>query len=380
MKEKFVRSIIFGLVLISMLTLAACSPAAPAAPAAKEPAAPAAPAATNPAAPAAPAAKATLVVVNWKDYGSDNPEAVKKFEEANNCTVVHEYMASEEELLTKIRTSGPGKYDVILPNAAVLPLAIKDGLLEEIDTAKVSNFSKIYKKFVDLPESKKDGKFYALPWVWGSTAIAYNTKKVTEPITSMAVLWDAKYKGHVGMRDDFNDAIMSAAIVLKQDPNNPADLEAIKQKLIEQKPLNQTYWKTGDEWSKFFANEQIWIGLMWSGQAASMKQEGQPIGFVVPQDGAIGWVDNWAVVKGTKNYDLALKFIDYMISDEFQGNWVKSGGPAPVNSKVGDGLDEAFKKDAGITEADLNRLYFISYHEESVKKAWNELWQEVKAK
>lgn len=358
MKEKLVRSFIFGLVLVSMLTLAACSTAAP----------------------AAPAAKATLVVVNWKDYGSDNPEAVKKFEEANNCTVVHEYMASEEELLTKIRTSAPGKYDVILPNAAVLPLAIKDGLLEEIDITRVSNFSKIYKKFVDLPESKKDGKFYALPWVWGSTAIAYNTKKVTDPVTSMAVLWDAKYKGHVGMRDDFNDAIMSAAIVLKQDPNNPSDLEAIKQKLIEQKPLNQTYWKTGDEWSKFFANEQIWIGLMWSGQAASMKKEGQPIGFVVPQDGAIGWVDNWAIVKGTKNKDLALKFIDYMISDEFQGNWVKSGGPAPVNSKVGDALDEAFKKDAGITEADLNRLYFISYHEESVKKAWNELWQEVKAK
>ena len=111
MKEKLVRSIIFGLVLVSMLTLAAC-------------------------APAAPAAKPTLVVVNWKDYGSDNPEAVKKFEEANNCTVVHEYMASEEELLTKIRTSAPGKYDVILPNAAVLPLAIKDGLLEEIDTTQ----------------------------------------------------------------------------------------------------------------------------------------------------------------------------------------------------------------------------------------------------
>ncbi|MCE1253714.1 MAG: ABC transporter substrate-binding protein [Anaerolineae bacterium] len=357
MKMKLLHGLGLGLMLISLLALAACSTPA-----------------------AAPAEKPTLVVINWKDYGSDNPEAIKQFEAANNCTVVHEYMASEEELLTKIRTSPAGKIDVILPNAAILPQAIKDGLLAEIDTSKVSNFPKIYKKFLDLPENKKDGKYYALPWVWGSTAIAYNTNKVTEPITSMSVLWDEKYKGHVGMRDDFNDAIMSAAIVLKQDPNNPADLEAIKQKLIEQKPLNQTYWKTGDEWSKFFANEQIWVGLMWSGQAASMKKEGQPIAFVVPEDGAIGWVDNWAVVKGTNNYDLALKFIDFMISDSFQKTWVESGGPAPVNSTVGDALSEDFKKDAAISETDLNRLYFISYHDEAVKKAWNELWQEVKAK
>lgn len=325
------------------------------------------------------AKKATLVVVNWKDYGSDNPDAVKKFESENNCKVVHEYMASEEELLTKLRTGGVGKLDVILPNASVLPIAIKEGLLEEINTGELKNYQNVFDKFKKLPESSNNGKTYAIPWVWGSTAIAYNTKLIKENIDSVNALWDKKYKGFIGFRDDFNDAIMTAAIVLGQDPNKPSDLNAIKQKLKEQKPLNKTYWKTGDEWSKFFANEQITIGLMWSGQAASMKKAGQPIKFVVPKEGAIGWVDNWGIVKNSPNKALAMKFIDYMISEDFQKNWVNNGGPAPVNKLVADSLSEDFKKDSGITEDILNRLFFISYHDQEVKKTWNELWQEVKS-
>lgn len=80
---------------------------------------------------------------------------------------------------------------------------------------------------------------------------------------------------------------MAAAIALGQDPNAPSDLDAIKEKLIEQKALNRTYWKTGDEFSKLFAGKQISLGLMWSGQAAAMKQEGEPIAFTVPEDGGI---------------------------------------------------------------------------------------------
>ena len=35
------------------------------------------------------------------------------------------------------------------------------------------------------------------------------------------------YSGKIAFRDDYNDAIMAAAIVLGQDPNNPSDLDAI---------------------------------------------------------------------------------------------------------------------------------------------------------
>lgn len=321
----------------------------------------------------------TLTVVNWKDYGSDDAAFMKQFEADNNCKIVNVYMSSEEELLTKLRTSKAGEIDVCLPNCTILPSAIDEGLLLPIDTAKLTNFESLFDRFKNQAECFKDGKMYSVPWVWGSTAIAYNTNDFAEAPTSIGVLFDQKYAGKIAIRDDFNDAVMLAALVLGQDPNNPSDLDAIKAKLIEQKPLNKTYWKTGDEFSKLFAGNQISVGLMWSGQAASMKQEGQPIGFVVPEDGGIGWVDTWAITKGSKNPDLAYKFIDAVISKDFQYNWASSGGPAPVNKDAAAQIDPAYAASCGMDEASLNRLTFMQYRSEEVKKAWNELWTEVKA-
>ncbi|MEA4961453.1 ABC transporter substrate-binding protein [Lutispora sp.] len=364
-KRRIIKSFIAAIIILSMaMALAACGSKTEGG---------------NEGDKAAEGGKPTLVVVNWKDYGSDDSKVIEYFEQKYDCKVVHEYMASEEELLTKLRTGGVGKIDVILPNASILPVAIKEGLLEEVDGSSMENYKYIFDKFTTLPENKQDGKTYAVPWVWGSTAIAYNSELVKEKVDSVNVLWDEKYKGMIAFRDDFNDAVMTAAIALGQDPSNPSDLEAIKKKLIEQKPLNRTYWKTGDEWSKLFANKQIAVGMMWSGQAAAMKQEGEPIEYVVPNEGAIGWVDYWGVVKNAPNKDLAFKFIDYMISKEFQEDWVKKGGPAPVNSEAVKALDEKTIQEMNLSEESLNKLFFISYHGEDVKREWNELWQEVKA-
>ena len=172
---------------------------------------------------------------------------------------------------------------------------------------------------------------YAVPFVWGSTAIAYNTELMAEAPTSMSILFDEAYAGKVTMRDDYNDAIMAAAMVLGQDPNNPSDLDAVKELLIKQKELNKTYWQTGDEFSKLFVSGQIAAGMMWSGQASTMKQEGEPIGFVVPEDGGIGWVGNWGIPASSQNKDLAYKFIDWMISKDFQYEIIRHKG---LSSKV----------------------------------------------
>ena len=44
---------------------------------------------------------------------------------------------------------------------------------------------------------------------------------------------------------------------------------------------------------------------MWSGQAATMRQEGSPIKFI-PKEGGIGWADYWGIVKDAPNKELAI--------------------------------------------------------------------------
>ncbi|MCL1809432.1 MAG: ABC transporter substrate-binding protein [Clostridiales bacterium] len=321
----------------------------------------------------------TLNIVNWESYGSDDPAFVAAFESEYGCKIANQYMQSEEDLLTKLRTSKPGEIDLCLPNCTILTAAIEAGLLEEIDVGRLENFGSLFERFKTQKEVMMNGKYYAVPWVWGSTAIAYNTDLISRPPDSMSVLFDEAFAGKIAFRDDYNDAIMAAAIVTGQDPNNPGDLVAIKEALANQKRLNRNYWETGDEFSKLFVGGQLSVAMMWSGQAASMKLEGEPIAFVVPADGAIGWVDNWGIVTGTKNKDLAYAFIDWMISRDFQYNWAANGGPAPVNREAADAVDPDYAAAAAMDEASLNRLFFMEYRSDEVKREWNELWTEVKA-
>jgi len=324
--------------------------------------------------------KTKLYVVNWKDYGSDNPEFIEAFEAEYNCEIVNTYMDSEEDLLTRLKTSGAGEIDVCLPNCTILPAAIEAGLLEPIDTSKLTNFESLFERFKTQEECfGSDGTMYAVPFVWGSTSIAYNTELLAEAPTTIKALFDETYAGKITFRDDYNDAVMTAALALGQDANNPEDLDAIKALLIEQKALNKTYWQTGDEFSKMFVSGQVALGHMWSGQTATMKQEGEPIAYVVPEDGAIGWVDNWAIPANSENKDLAYAFIDWMISKDFQYDWATSGGPSPANQEAAAAVDPEYAASCGMDEESLNRLVFMQYRDDETKKVWNELWTEVKA-
>ena len=64
------------------------------------------------------------------------------------------------------------------------------------------------------------------------TSFAYNTSKIAAAPESIEALWDARFAGKVGWRDDAVEAVSFAAIALGQDPNAPSDLAAVKDKLL----------------------------------------------------------------------------------------------------------------------------------------------------
>src|SRR5512134_3291672 len=91
-----------------------------------------------------------IKVLNWQGYGTDEKWALEMFEQQTGTKVVHDYFNSEQEMLTKLRTS-PGTYDVVLFNNTFVMEAVNEGLLQPIDTSKVPHFS-------DLTESLRDSE------------------------------------------------------------------------------------------------------------------------------------------------------------------------------------------------------------------------------
>lgn len=322
-----------------------------------------------------------ITVLNWQGYGTDEAWALEEFKKKTGIEVVHDYFNSEPEMITKLRTN-PGAYDVVLTNCAWNGVASKEGLVQAIDTAKIASFKDLTPGFRDSKLLNDGGKTYGVAWVWGMTAVAYNTNVFKKKPESIEVLWDAKEAKRVAFRDDGIEAVSFAAIATGQDINHPKDMAKIKEKLLALKTQVATLWSSEDEFNKLFSAKTFDVSPYWSGSAARSKSNFKlPVGYVVPKEGAIGWFDGLAIANKAPNLDGAEKFISYMTDPDFYYTWAtKVGAPASANPKGNDKLpaDDVAKK-IHSDKAAIKRLQYMGPLSDEERQSYSDLWTEVKA-
>ena len=203
-------------------------------------------------------------VLNWQGFGTDEPWSLEMFKEATGIDVVHDYFTSEHEMLTKLRTN-PGAYDVVMINSAFTKQAADEGLIQPIDTSGIENLGDLTPELRENPNLVFDGETYGVAWVWGLTSFAVDVTDFPELPDSIEALWSPENAGRVGWRvgwrDDVVEAVRFAAIATGQDINNPADMDAIREKLRDLKPQIRTFWSSENEWNQFLAADEFDIAI-----------------------------------------------------------------------------------------------------------------------
>lgn len=318
-------------------------------------------------------------VLNWQGYGTDLDWAIADFAEATGHTVVHEYFNSEQEMLTKLRTN-PGAYDVVLVNAVFTPQAQSEGLIGPIDASKISNLADVPASMVENQDLNAGGSLHGVPWTWGLTSFAVNTQAFEEAPTSIEVFWDSAHAGKVSIRDDALEAVQFAAIATGQDINDIADMDAVKSKLTALMPQIKTYWGSENDWNQFMAAGDLEVATIWSGSASRSMSAGLPVEFVVPAEGAIGWLDGLSIPVSSTKQDAAHAFINWMIDPAFYVKWAADGAPASANAKAAAALpDDAFNKRILGDPEVVARVQFQRPVSDENREAYLALWQELKA-
>jgi spermidine/putrescine transport system substrate-binding protein len=322
----------------------------------------------------------TIRVLNWQGYGTDEAWALEIFEENTGIAVVHEYFSSEQEMLTKLRTN-PGTYDVVLINSAYTPQAAAEGLIQPIDTADIGNAGDLSPGMGDNENLVIDGKTYGVAWVWGLTSFAVDSRDFPTPPQSIEALWNPEHAGRVGWRDDAVESVQFAAIATGQNINDPEDFDTIREKLRALKPQIRTFWTSENEWNQFMSAGEFDIATYWSGSASRAKTNfGLPVEFVVPKEGAIGWLDGLSIASGAPNADAAKKFIDWMIDPAFYVRWDQDvGAPASANAKANAQLSaEAFNRAVLGDPEKVAKVQFMGPMDDALREKMLELWQETK--
>jgi spermidine/putrescine transport system substrate-binding protein len=260
-------------------------------------------------------------IYSWSAYINDYvKELFKKTYGVKN--VIYDTFESDEEVWTKVSTGASGYDVIILPDAKVAQ-AVALNLIEPLNHSLIPNLQDIDPIF--KTQFYDPGNNYSVPYMWGTTGIAYDSSLVTDPITGWKQLFDfssggflQKYSGKISMLDDLYETIPAALKYLGYSCNdvNDTHLEQAKNLLIQQKHYLMKY-ATADFYLGALADPtttNLWIAHVWNGDAVQVNKTNPNLRYVLPSEGGVWWIDNMVIPKGAPHPIAAHAWINF-ISD-----------------------------------------------------------------
>jgi putative spermidine/putrescine transport system substrate-binding protein len=261
-------------------------------------------------------ARETLRVVAWAGYA--DAEIVAAFEKRFDADVEVTYVASDDDLWYKINSAA---YDVFAVNTAELQRYIDQGLSVPIDLAHIRNHALQLPRFRDLasiPGLSREGQYYAIPYTYSEMGLIYNRKRVKAVPQSMSAMWDPDYRGHVLAFNASNHNFSLAGLLLgAKNPFNLSDgeLNQAAGQLVKLRRNVLTFYSTAEEAAKLFSEHDIVLifGNYGNQQVKALRDAGADIGYIIPAEGALAWLDCWAITREAGNRTLAEQWINYTL-------------------------------------------------------------------
>src|SRR5205809_2713628 len=281
--------------------------------------------------PAAAQPKERVVnVYNWSDYMA--PGVVEDFSKETGIKVRYDTFDSNDTLETKL-LAGKSGYDVVVPTAYFLERQIKAGVFQKLDKEKLPNLANMWPEITQRLAAYDPGNQYAVNYMWGTTGIGYNARRVREILGTEARVdsWDVVFKPEiiakfkdcgVHMLDAADDVFAAALSYLKLDPNtkDEKDFEKAADLLLKVRPFVRKFHSS--EYLNALASGEICLVLGYSGDVkqaqkrAAEAKNGVEIGYAIPKEGAQLWFDNLAIPKDAKNVAEAHALINYLLKPE----------------------------------------------------------------
>ncbi len=314
-----------------------------------------------------------LKVFNWGEYISQ--DLLKSFEKEYGVKVILDTYSANQEMYTKLK-GGAVSYDVVFPTDYFVEQMIKDDFLQELNMDNIPNFEHISESLKN--QDFDPGNKYSVPYFYGSIGLAYNKKKVGEP-KSWNDLWNPEYKGHVAMNESAREVFTVPLQVLGYDINKPTEkqLEEAKEKLTELHPNVLTYDGTPEAQ---FVSGEAWIGMSYNGDAARAMAKNPDVGFVLPEEGGVLWMDNMAIPKTAENKYTAEVFINFMLDPEnSKKNAEEINGSSP-NAAAVELMDDDIKNNTAIypTDKEVERGEWYQILDPKTLESINRLYNELK--
>jgi spermidine/putrescine-binding protein len=292
--------------------------------------------------------------LNWLGWqGYDEPLKLGTFLAGNGMSLATTYINTNEEIITKLQAGGAGQTDLITIYYGHIPILVGADLIEPIDEAMAPGIADIFPEFLNVDVLRKDGKLYAVPFTWGTLSMVYDPGVVSRPVSWRDCLKD-EYKGKVALVDDATGLIATwAPIATGTTTPTRITMDELKKTvdfLIDIKKNHARTFSTsyGEAVDLFARGEVVISAIGWDAMVGFAAAKNKVLDYVIPEEGAMVFMDTVAVPKGAPHRDLAYKALNQCIS-------------AAGQKQIADALTQAIVSKAALPLVDEKNRQIYQY-------------------
>lgn len=276
---------------------------------------------------------------SWQ--GSLEEEIATPFTEDTGIAVEFDN-TSEEVMQGKIRTAiDQDRTPPVNVNWSTTPMsyrAYKQGLMENLDLDVVPNLEELLG--AAKPNVDTEWPFVNLySYVY---TLSYNTDEVSSPPTSWEQWWSEDWQNDLGLYTNGTGFTPVVASMVGEELDG--DMSETWDRYRELKP-NVGLIGDDTQLTQNLRNGEVAMATLIVSNTYNAKNEGAPVDYTVPEEGAVAKRDAMYIPKGQeeKYTYWGQKFINYATQANYLGSWAGSLGVAPLNpnSDVPEFMEEA---------------------------------------
>ena len=347
-----------------------------------------------------------LRVCNCEDYIDE--ELLDEFTKETGIKVEYSTYGTNENLYNEL-VINPNSYDLVVPSEYMIEKLAEEGRIQKLDFSELEGYSSNVSPYIqgrleNMKFTVKDGEYegeevalseYMVGYMWGTMGWVYNTEFVSEEEVSSwgGVFNNPALSKKITIKDAVRDSyIVGLAMVYGEELKDATTNEQITEILnrTKKEDIDRVGAKLSSLKSKLYGFEvdsgkndivlgNIYAYVAWSGDAAyaidvaSGEVENDDGSFVegdsirdlsysIPEEGSNIWFDGFVMPSGSKNYDSAYKFLEFISRPE---NVYRNMNYTGYTSMVVNGEFEAEDEDGQTYQTSLYEEVILGWFDES---------------
>ena len=269
-------------------------------------------------------ASGTLAMYTWGDY--NDPELVGALAASTlNVTMKVDYYGSNEDLITKLATSGGSSgFDIVVPTGPYVTQMIEKGLIQKLDKSLIPNMVNVDPNY--LGKAWDPTNDYSVCKNWGTTGFIYDTSKISKELTTWQDFIDTcmgEASGNCSVIDAAPNycGMWFWANGINWNTEKKEDIDACEKFLVEE---FAQHIKAFDSYpSTKLAEGAFSISMAWNGDARQAFTRIEEAGgdpsvwkWVLGTPNTELWMDAYCVAAGAPNAEAAHAWINWDLIPE----------------------------------------------------------------